>query len=450
MTALDGIRAKLGSNTTVVYEKAINFTNDTVLAYNSNNGQYSWEGGNDFIAAYFGNRELKGTPVLIRREAVVDHFWQEGQRVSDSLKAIDFSARYTTTYIATQTGETTFEVDADDGYRLYIDGKLLLDAWNRNRWGARTYSLPTEKGRSYQLILEYYQGDGKASVRLRTGHLVQTDMNALVKKYKDADAFIFVGGISPQLEGEEMKVNYPGFDGGDRTSIMLPAVQTRLLQALQASGKPVVFVMMTGSALAVPWEAAHIPAIVNAWYGGQSAGTALADVIFGDYNPAGRLPVSFYASDNDLPSFTDYSMKNRTYRYFTGKPLYGFGYGLSYTSFRYDALQLPAPGNTGILRVRVTNTGMRDGDEVAELYISSTNNSQPAPIRSLRGFQRFFLKAGESRVLQFRITDEDLSVWNDQGIPQRFTGRVLVSVGGSQPDAQTEAAKKTVTAVLHL
>lgn len=450
VTALDGIRAKLGSNTTVIYEKAISFTNDTVLAYNGNNGQYAWEGGHDFLAEYFNNRELKGTPVLTRHETLVDHFWQEGQRVSDSIKATGFSARYTTTYTATQNGETTFEVDADDGYRFYIDGKLLLDAWNRNRWGARTYSLPTEKGKSYQLVLEYYQGDGKASVRLRTGHLVPTDMAALVKKYRDADAFIFVGGISPQLEGEEMKVNDPGFDGGDRTSILLPAVQTRLLRALQASGKPVVFVMMTGSALAVPWEAGHIPAIVNAWYGGQSAGTALADVLFGDYNPAGRLPVSFYAGDSDLPSFTDYSMNNRTYRYFKGTPLYGFGYGLSYTSFRYDALQLPAPGNTGTLRVRVTNTGTRGGDEVAELYISSTNNELRVPVRSLRGFQRFFLKAGESRVLEFHIGDEDLSVWNDQGNLQRFTGRVLVSVGGSQPDAQTEASKKTVTAVLHL
>ena len=179
---------------------------------------------------------------------------------------------------------------------------------------------------------------------MRAGNFEKTDFNALVNRIKDADAIIFVGGISPQLEGEEMKVDFPGFNGGDRTSILLPAVQTELMKALKATGKPVVFVMMTGSAIAIPWEAENIPAIINAWYGGQSAGTAIADVLFGDYNPAGRLPVTFYKSDNDLPAFQDYSMENRTYRYFKGEPLYGFGYGLSYTSFMYDQLKmLPLP-----------------------------------------------------------------------------------------------------------
>jgi len=254
--------------------------------------------------------------------------------VIGSINARDFSARYTTNFTATNGTETTFEVEGDDGYRLLVDGKEVLNAWTRNRWGAQQYRLKTEPGRSYQLTLEYWQGDGIANIRLSAGRYKKSDLAALAERVKDADAIIYVGGISPQLEGEEMRVNYPGFSGGDRTSIQLPAVQTDLMKLLEKTGRPVIFVMMTGSALAIPWEAQHIPAIVNAWYGGQSAGTAVADVLFGDYNPAGRLPVTFYSSDKDLPDFTDYSMKDRTYRYFKGTPLYGFGYGLSYTTFK--------------------------------------------------------------------------------------------------------------------
>jgi len=274
------------------------------------------------------------------------------------------------------------------------------------------------------------------------------DFTALADSVKDADAIIFVGGISPQLEGEEMRVNKAGFSGGDRTSIALPEVQTQLLTALQATGKPVVFVMMTGSALAIPWEAEHVPAILNAWYGGQDAGTAIADVIFGDYNPAGRLPVTFYKSDSDLPSFTDYSMNNRTYRYFTGKPLYGFGYGLSYSSFKYDELNIPLNIHTGkkvTVSVKVTNTGKMDGEEVSELYVSHLGLKIKTPIKALKGFERTFIKAGESKVIRFELTPEDLSLINADGHAKELGGKIMISVGGSQADAQTRKDKKTVS-----
>ena len=326
----------------VVYEKAINFTNDTLLVYADVSNQYSWEGKQGFKAEYFNNRELKGEPVINRTENKIDHFWQEGQAVIGNIKANNFSARYTTNFTAAKDGDITFEVEADDGYRFIVNGKEVINTWQRNRWGARTYKLKTKKDSVYKLVLEYWQGEGKANVRLRAGNFERTDFNALANRIKDADAIVYVGGISPQLEGEEMRVDYPGFNGGDRTSILLPAVQTELMKALQATGKPVVFVMMTGSAIAIPWEAENIPAIINAWYGGQSAGTAIADVLFGDYNPAGRLPVTFYKSDSDLPGFNDYSMENRTYRYFKGEALYPFGYGLSYTTFKYDQLKIPA------------------------------------------------------------------------------------------------------------
>jgi len=281
---------------------------------------------------------------------------------------------------------------------------------------------------------------------------VKPDFDALASRVKDADVIIYVGGIAPQLEGEEMKVAKAGFSGGDRTSILLPQVQTDLLKALNKTGKPVVFVMMTGSAIAVPWEAENLPAIVNAWYGGQSAGTAIADVLFGDYNPAGRLPVTFYKSDSDLPNFDDYAMANRTYRYFKGKPLYGFGYGLSYTTFKYDNLTVPASiskiGKVTVT-VKVTNTGKMDGEEVAELYLAHWNTNK-APIRALKGFERVFLKAGESKMVKFELSAQDLALIDYKGHMINPAGKLKISVGGSQPDVQTEAAKKTVSKTISL
>jgi beta-glucosidase len=281
---------------------------------------------------------------------------------------------------------------------------------------------------------------------LRTGNFARTNFTALAERVKDADAIIFVGGISPQLEGEEMKVDFPGFNGGDRSSILLPAVQTELMKTLRSTGKPIVFVMMTGSAIAMPWEAGNIPAIVNAWYGGQSAGTAIADVLFGDYNPAGRLPVTFYKSDKDLPDFNDYSMANRTYRYFKGDAQYGFGYGLSYTNFKYDQLKIVSL-NTGniLVNARVTNTGKMDGEEVVELYVSSQSNTIQTLVRSLKGFKRIFLRAGESKTVQFGLTQNDLSILDATGKPKLLPGKILISVGGSQPDENTNTIQKTIT-----
>lgn len=233
-----------------------------------------------------------------------------------------------------------------------------------------------------------------------------------------------------------MPVNYPGFNGGDRTSILLPAVQTDLMKALVATGKPVVFVMMTGSAIATPWESEHVPAIINAWYGGQAAGTAIADVLFGDYNPSGRLPVTFYKSDADLPAFEDYSMNNRTYRYFKGDVLYPFGYGLSYTTFRYDALKMPASAKRRSdipVSVRVTNTGRRDGEEVVQLYISYKDQTIRVPQKALKGFRRVGLKAGESKTVSFVLQASALAVAGADGTMICPKGKLVVSVGGGQP-----------------
>jgi beta-glucosidase len=453
VTALQGIKNKLGNHVEVVYEKAINFTNDTLLQYANISNQYSWQGQKGFQAEYFNNRELKGEPIARRIEGSVDNNWQEGQMVIDTLKAYNFSVRYTTDFTAASTGDITFELDADDGYRFLVDGKEVINAWARNRWGARTYKLNTVKDKTYRIVVEYFQGEGKAGVHLRAGHFAKTDAVALANRLKEADAIVFVGGISPQLEGEEMRVDYPGFNGGDRTTILLPAVQTEFMKTLKTTGKPVVFVMMTGSAIAVPWEASNIPAMVNAWYGGQSAGTAIADVLFGDYNPSGRLPLTFYKSDDDLPDFNDYSMQNRTYRYFKGQPLYSFGHGLSYTTFQYSALTLPAGNRKNKpvpVSVNVSNTGKMDGEEVVQLYVAGQGVKGQTPIRSLKGFQRIFLKAGETKTLRFNLTPEDLSIIDDKGNAKQYTGKVLISVGGSQPDEASIKSKKTVQSYLTL
>ena len=307
--------------------------------------------------------------------------------------------------------------------------------------------METKKDTEYKIVLEYWQGEGKANVALRAGNFQKTDFTAVANKLKDADVIIFAGGISPQLEGEEMQVNAPGFNGGDRTSILLPSVQTELMKALKSTGKPVVFVMMTGSAIAIPWESENIPAIVNGWYGGQSAGTAIADVLFGDYNPAGRLPVTFYKSDSDLPGFSDYSMNNRTYRYFNGEALYPFGYGLSYSSFRYDMLKTPATitkGKSITVSARVTNSGKLNGEEVVQLYIRHNGYNGKAPLKALKGFQRISLKAGESRMISFTLTPEQLSVVSEAGEIFEPGGVIDFSIGGGQPDISNKTTSNVI------
>ncbi|HEY8971695.1 MAG TPA: glycoside hydrolase family 3 C-terminal domain-containing protein [Puia sp.] len=452
VTALDGIKAKLGAGAQVVYEQAVNFTNDTLLSYTDISGEYSMDGKQGFKAEYFSTKDLSGAPVVVT-EPAIDHLWQEGSEVIGPIKANNFSARYTTDFTAAEDGDMTFEVEADDGYRFSVNDRTVIDAWERNRWGARRYSFRTKKDSVYKLTLEYWQGEGKANVRLRSGHYMKTDLEALARRVKDADAIVFVGGISPQLEGEEMPVNYPGFNGGDRTSILLPSVQTAVMKALKTTNKPVVFVMMTGSAIATPWESENVPAIINAWYGGQSAGAAIADVLFGDYNPSGRLPVTFYKSDNDLPAFEDYSMSNRTYRYFKGDALYPFGYGLSYTTFRYDGLKMPASAKskTNIpVNVRVTNTGLVDGEEVVQLYISYKGQTIKVPRQALKGFRRISLKAGESRTVNFVLNASALAVPDEHGTMIYPKGKLMVSVGGGQPGIKIKTAGNVVLGMVEI
>jgi beta-glucosidase len=265
-----------------------------------------------------------------------------------------------------------------------------------------------------------------------------------------ADAVILCMGLSPRLEGEELKLNLPGFKGGDRTTLDLPAEQEDLIHAIAATGKPVILVLLNGSAVAVNWENEHLPAIVEAWYPGQSGGTAIADVLFGDYNPAGRLPVTFYTSVKDLPNFGDYTMAGRTYRYFSRRVLYPFGYGLSYSTFHYDSLRIDkavGPGDSLFLSVRLTNTGLVEGDEVAQIYISALDAHVPVPIRSLRAFRRIHLRSGQFMTLHFAIAPDAFTVIDDRMQRTPLYGKYSISAGGSQPIASQPVNSQPISAL---
>ncbi|MGC1564085.1 MAG: glycoside hydrolase family 3 C-terminal domain-containing protein, partial [Bradyrhizobium sp.] len=259
---------------------------------------------------------------------------------------------------------------------------------------------------------------------------------------KNADVVIAVLGITSELEGEEMPVDEEGFKGGDRTSLDLPKPEEALLEAVTAAGKPVVLVLANGSALAVNWAKEHVNAILESWYAGEEGGAAIAETLSGKNNPAGRLPVTFYTGVEQLPPFEDYAMKGRTYRYFEGKPLYPFGYGLSYTTFSYSGLTLPkntiTAGDPLTAEVTVTNTGTREGDEVAQLYLSFPN-VPGAPLRALRGFKRVHLKPGEAQKVLFALKDRDLSMVSEAGEPIIAEGGYSVSVGGGQPNTGSPA-----------
>src|SRR5690606_8089326 len=293
--------------------------------------------------------------------------------------------------------------------KLYVNDSLVAstvyhfrDEYGDPRLRKSDY-MYFESGKKYNVKVEAIESYADAQVQLVWAQSKPNLKKGAIDVAKQADVVVMCMGLTARMEGEEMDVQIDGFRGGDRTKIDLPAVQQDLIKSIHALGKPVILVLLNGSALAVNWEHANVPAIVEAWYPGQAAGQAIADVLFGDYNPGGRLPVTFYQSVKDLPSFDDYLMSNQTYRYYKGKPLYPFGYGLSYTTFEYSDIQ--ASGDASV-RVSVTlkNTGSRAGDEVVQLYVSNAKQSTSSPIRTLRGFKRIHLQAGESKQVDFELS----------------------------------------------
>ncbi len=336
----------------------------------------------------------------------------------------------------TETGDYLLGIDkaGDGSARVSLDDKRIVQMWSP---GSSLGRVHLEKGHPRALKVEYGETtDNKPEAHLIWTPVVDTPDPAAVAAAREADVVIAAVGITSRLEGEEMPVDQPGFLGGDRTDIEMPKPEEDLVQAVAATGKPLVVVLMNGSALAANWEKAHANAILESWYAGEEGGAAIAATLSGKNNPAGRLPVTFYQDVHQLPHFEDYSMKGRTYRYFTGEPLWPFGFGLSYTTFKYSGLSLPtaaiAAGNPLDVTATVTNTGKLAGDEVVQLYLGFPD-VPGAPIRALRGFQRIHLEPGASQKVQFHLERRDLSMVTDLGdiiIPQ---GKYALSIGGGQP-----------------
>jgi beta-glucosidase len=344
--------------------------------------------------------------------------------------------RYEATLTAPETGDYNLGMQASGFFRIQLDGQNVTNAWDASGV-TKLGRVHLEAGKPAELRVEYTPGEKSSPMaRLMWSKVDLKPQPAAIDAARDADVVVAVVGITSELEGEEMQVHEEGFKGGDRTSLDLPKPEQELLEALAATGKPLVVVLTNGSALSVNWANEHANAILDAFYPGEEGGAAVAETLSGRNNPAGRLPVTFYTSVDQLPPFEDYGMKGRTYRYFDGKPLYPFGYGLSYTTFTYSGLKVPPKpvkaGDPVTADVTVTNTGKRPGDEVAELYLSFPD-VKGAPLRALRAFQRVHLEAGASQNVHFELKQRDLSMVTEAGEPVIAEGQYKVSVGGGQP-----------------
>ncbi len=436
-TPLAGIRQLVSSKTKVLYALGSSRTEISLVPVPPS-ALHGPKGERGLKGEYFSNKTLAGAPVVTRVDREVNFDWGMSNP-APGIGADDFSVRWTGKLTATVTGRYRLGVIADDGVRVYLDGKLIAEDWTEHAPAPITAEVTLEAGRSYDIKIEYFESKIGAVAKLvwQPPGVSESPYDEAVNVAKQADAVVLVLGLSAQLEGEEMNVREPGFLGGDRTEIALPARQQRLLEAVAATGKPVVLVLLSGSALAVNWANQHVPAIVHAWYPGQDGGLAIAEALFGDYNPAGRLPVTFYRSLDQLPPFDNYQMDGRTYRFFKGEPLYPFGHGLSYTQFKYSNFAVSSPRISATEKVTVSatvaNAGTRAGDEVVQVYVTDLSASVRVPIRSLAGVERVHLKPGERRVISFTIEPRQLAVITDDGRTVVEPGEFKVTIGGKQP-----------------
>jgi beta-glucosidase len=387
----------------------------------------------------------KPAPLATRIEPVID--LSAAPLPPEVASVTPLAVRWEATLTPPETGEYNLGIQGTGFFRLSLDGKEVARANHDGGIEPKLSHVHLEKNKPYQLLLIYGQGRNNApAARLLWSRIDPATDTSAVAAARDADVVVAVVGITSELEGEEMQVNEEGFKGGDRTSIDLPKPEQTLLESVAAAGKPLVVVLVNGSALGVNWAAAHANAILEAWYPGEEGGAAVAETLSGKNNPAGRLPVTFYKDINQLPPFEEYAMKGRTYRYFEGAPLYPFGFGLSYTTFRYSELTVPSnpvtAGNSVIAEVTVTNTGQRAGDEVTQLYLSFPH-VPGAPLRALRGFQRLHLEAGASRRLRFELQPRDLSMVTEDGVPIVAEGEYVISVGGGQPNTAAQVLTQT-------
>ncbi len=393
-------------------------------------------------------------PLATRVEPGIDI---AAQALPDAAANADpLTVRWETNLTPKETSDYNLGVETDGFFRVFVDGRPVIMANYPHGVETQTGKVHLEAGKPYKLVVEYQRTNNAAPhLRLMWGKIDRGVDAAVVTAAESADVVVAVVGITSELEGEEMRVNEPGFNGGDRTSLDLPQPEKDLLELLATAHKPLVVVLTNGSALAVNWANEHANAILDAWYPAEEGGTAVAQTLAGESDPAGRLPVTFYKDVSQLPPFDDYHMKGRTYRYFEGTPLYPFGYGLSYTSFSYGGLTVPAgevkAGSTAVVEATVTNTGKRAGDEVAQLYLNFPAVAG-APLRALRGFERVHLEPGASARVRFELKPRDMSMVTEAGEPIVASGQYTVTVGGGQTNtgAPTVAGTFDVTGTLTL
>jgi len=446
ITILDGIKGKVGADK-VIYDKGCDLVDDKILE--SAIPQSSAGGKSGIKATYWNNRNYSGDVVTTEQLINPLKLSTTGQHeFASGVHLEGFSARYETVYKATKSGDLVFKLEAAGAFQLSVNGESKIRTNNWRPTPSRV-SVHVEEGREYKIEIQYAQlNNWGASLNFDFGFEKPVNYNALLEKLKGVNLVIFVGGISPKLEGEEMPVQLPGFKGGDRTDIELPAVQRNCLKALKAAGKTVIYVNCSGSAIALVPETQSCDAILQAWYSGEAGGQAVADVLFGDYNPNGHLPVTFYRNLQQLPEFTDYSMKGRTYRYMSTDPLFPFGFGLSYTTFRIGEGKLDKTTlglNEGVeLSVPVKNTGKKEGTEVVQVYLKKLNDTV-GPIKTLRGFNRVALKPGETQLVKLALPSATFETYDaENGRMAVQPGKYELFYGSSSDNKDLQSIEVTV------
>jgi beta-glucosidase len=443
---LDGIKSKLSPGQ-LVYEQGCDLTEDKITE--SALDECSIDGKKGLRATYWNNRNFEA-PVVITDQITspISLTTLGAHQFAQGVNTENFSAKYETVYKPTVSEDIVFKLEGTGSAELFIDGKSVLSTGSWRAIPSR-YPLHVEAGKEYNIEVRYKQlNNWAASLGFTFGRELPVTFDKLVDKVKDADVVVFVGGISPRLEGEEMPISLPGFKGGDRTDIELPAVQRSCMEALKKAGKKVVFVNCSGSAIAMVPETQNCEAILQAWYPGQAGGQAVADVLFGDYNPAGHLPVTFYKNVQQLPDFSDYSMKGRTYRYMTSEPLFPFGYGLSYTTFNIGVAKasktLITRNESILLTVPVTNTGKREGTEVLQVYVRKLNDTA-APLKTLRAFKRVAVSPGKTELVTLDLPAKTFEFFNgEDGVVGVSPGDYELLYGTSSDNKDLKPLKITI------
>ena len=400
----------------LIYEQGCNLVENTIIK--SVFDQCSNEKGKGFTARYWNNVDFSGTPVTTEQITTPFRFCTSGATVfAPEVNLTDFSAKYTGTFTPDKSGQVIFDFYAYGYVDLYINGVKVKDFANRHGSRKDTYSMEVKAGEKYNIEIAYRFFNSDAQLNFDLGIREDADIKKSIDKVKNADVVIFAGGISPSLEGEEMGVDFPGFRGGDRTDIELPSIQREFIKALKEAGKKVIFVNCSGSPIGLVPEIENCDAILQAWYPGQAGGQAVADVLFGKYNPAGRLPVTFYKNTAQLPDFEDYNMTGRTYRYMKEDPLFPFGFGLSYTTFKYGQAKVERTsqksGEMVTLIIPVTNTGQMPGDEVVQVYLKKKGDAD-GPTKTLRAFKRVNIDKGQTENVKFELSGKQLVWWNEK------------------------------------